>query len=244
MRLERFCFILGSREQELVYGTEGMPVRILIADDWPNVQTALRVLLEQQAGLVVVGEVVDARELLAQIEANCPDVVLLGWELPGLVGAELLPAVRRVCPDTFVVVLSGRPDARRAALAAGADVFVSKVAPPERLLSAILDLKRTESGEQYLDGRLSSGRHEPHQRPAQIASPGSVAGDDRDQRKESHLSTCRRSTMVQVEKKRKDTLKYVAVIAAAVVLLACIAAGLAVSLTLISEIPFHHIFPH
>lgn len=49
--------------------------------------------------------------------------------------------------------------------------------------------------------------------------------------------------MVEVEKKGKDTLKYVAIIAVGAVLLGCIAAGLAISLVLINEIPFSHIFP-
>ena len=48
--------------------------------------------------------------------------------------------------------------------------------------------------------------------------------------------------MVEVEKSKR--LKYVAVIAAAVVLLACVAAGLTISLVLINEIPFQHIWPH
>jgi hypothetical protein len=50
--------------------------------------------------------------------------------------------------------------------------------------------------------------------------------------------------VVQVEKRRRDTLVCVAVIAVAVVLLACIAAGVGVSLVLIDAIPFHAIFPH
>ncbi len=50
--------------------------------------------------------------------------------------------------------------------------------------------------------------------------------------------------MSELERKRQDKLKYVAIIAAAIVLLACVAAGLTVALVLISEIPFNHIFPH
>jgi DNA-binding NarL/FixJ family response regulator len=91
-----------------------------------------------------VGEVVDAEELLAGVEAACPDLLLLGWELPGLAGADLLPALRRACSNLCVIVLSGRPEARREALAAGADAFVSKVAPPERLLAAILSIRQVE----------------------------------------------------------------------------------------------------
>jgi len=215
-------------------------MRILIADNWPNVQNALRVLLEQQPGLQVIGEVMDVGELLARISENCPDMVLLGWELPGRRGSDLLPALRTVCPELAVIVLSGRPDARLTALAAGADAFVSKVAPPERLLSAILDLRQTESGARHsLDDRLGEQR----QKSARIAPPGNVPGDARGHITASHLSTySRRSTMVEVEHKRKDTLKYVAMIAVAAVLLACIAAGLTVSLVLIDAIPFQHIF--
>ncbi|MFH1928043.1 MAG: response regulator transcription factor [Chloroflexota bacterium] len=112
-------------------------MNILLADDQPEVRRALTILLEQQPGLTVVGEAVDAHDLLAQIETTCPDMLLLDWELPGMAGIELLSALRRVCPDLLVIALSGRPGTRRAALAAGASAFVSKADPPDRLLAAI-----------------------------------------------------------------------------------------------------------
>jgi DNA-binding NarL/FixJ family response regulator len=112
-------------------------MRVLIADQEPNVRYGLRVLLEERTDLSVVGEAADAGELLAQVRAGCPDLLLLGWGLPGRQGAELIPALRRACDDLRVIALSGRPEARRAALEAGADRFVSKVEPPERLLAAI-----------------------------------------------------------------------------------------------------------
>jgi hypothetical protein len=49
--------------------------------------------------------------------------------------------------------------------------------------------------------------------------------------------------MSELERKRQDKIKYVAIIAVALVLLACVAAGLTVALVLIGEIPFNHIFP-
>jgi DNA-binding NarL/FixJ family response regulator len=64
-------------------------------------------------------------------------LVLLDWGLPGLPSKALLPALRALCPHLKVVVLSGRPEARQAALDAGADAFVSKIDPPERLLAAL-----------------------------------------------------------------------------------------------------------
>jgi DNA-binding NarL/FixJ family response regulator len=118
-------------------------MRILLADGESNVRYGLRVLLEERSGFEVVGEVADAKELLAQIEAACPDLVLLSWGLPGFAGADLLPALRSVCDGLYVIVLSGRPEARQAILDAGANAFISKVEPPERLLAAIASAEHT-----------------------------------------------------------------------------------------------------
>jgi DNA-binding NarL/FixJ family response regulator len=120
-------------------------MRILLADNQPKVRHALRVLLEHQPGLEVVGEVVDAEELLAQIEKNNPDLVLLHWRLRRGTIADQLPNVREGRPNLAVIVLSGHPEVEDAALAAGADAFVSKADPPERLLGAIAGVKRAKN---------------------------------------------------------------------------------------------------
>ena len=112
-------------------------VRILLADNQPRVRFALRVLLERQPGFQVVGDAVSFEDVLAQLQETSPNLLLLGWELPGLVSDGSLLALRRLCPDLRVVVLSGRLEARRSALEAGADAFVSKADPPERLLATI-----------------------------------------------------------------------------------------------------------
>jgi DNA-binding NarL/FixJ family response regulator len=112
-------------------------MRILLADDESNVRYGLRVLLEEQTRAQIVGEAADADELMALVKAACPDLLLLSWGLPGRQGADLLDALRRACQELYVIALSGRPEARQAVLDAGADAFVSKVQPPERLLAAI-----------------------------------------------------------------------------------------------------------
>ena len=119
-------------------------MRILLADDQSNVRFALRALLERQSGVQVVGEAVNSETLLGQVKAACPDLVLLDWGLPGIAADELLPTLRDACPDLSVIVLSGQPEARRAALAAGADAFVGKTDPPEQLLATIRSIKRVE----------------------------------------------------------------------------------------------------
>jgi DNA-binding NarL/FixJ family response regulator len=85
----------------------------------------------------VVAEAVDGIDLLDKAEVTCPDLVLLDWELPGMTQAQILTELRYRCPQSQVVVLSGRPEACSEALAIGADRFVSKAHPPERLLEAI-----------------------------------------------------------------------------------------------------------
>jgi DNA-binding NarL/FixJ family response regulator len=113
-------------------------MRVLLADDRPKTRFALRLLLERQPGIQVVGEAADAEALLAQARVTSPNVVLLDWELPKLAATGSLPsALRRACPHLYVIVLSGRSEMSVAALAAGADAFVSKADPPERLLAAV-----------------------------------------------------------------------------------------------------------
>jgi DNA-binding NarL/FixJ family response regulator len=112
-------------------------MRILIADPQPKVRYALRVLLERQEGLEVVGEADDAEGLLTQTETACPDAVLLGWELSGIPVEQIMSALRSTCPELVVIALSGRLEAQRAAAALRVDAFVSKSSPPEQLLAAI-----------------------------------------------------------------------------------------------------------
>ena len=119
-------------------------MRILIADDQTKVRFALRVLLQRQPTFEVVGEATNAEELCAQVEANCPDVVLLDWELPGLTPDELLAGLRRMCPGVAVIALSGRLEARQTVLDAGAHAFVCKCDSPQQLLKAIEQCKSTE----------------------------------------------------------------------------------------------------
>jgi DNA-binding NarL/FixJ family response regulator len=117
-------------------------MRILLADQEANVRFALRTLLERQPGVQVVGEAVNSETVLSQVKTTSPNLVLLDWSLPGIAPGELLLAVRGLCPHLAVVALSGQPEARRAALAAGADAFVGKTDLPEQLLAAIRSVKQ------------------------------------------------------------------------------------------------------
>ena len=126
-------------------------MRILLADDEQKVRSALRLLLEQEPDLHVVSEAVDAEELQTQMEMSCPDLVLLDWELPGLKADAILLALRAHCAGLHVIVLSGQPEARPTSLSAGADGFVSKSDPPERLLAAIYGCHSQQEMDKEID---------------------------------------------------------------------------------------------
>lgn len=112
-------------------------MRVILADERQEVRSALRLLLEQHPDFEVTGEALEAGDLAALVQQACPDLVLLDWDLPGLRPAEVLPAFRSRCPSLLIVALSGRPELRRPALSAGADAFVSKGDPPERLVAIL-----------------------------------------------------------------------------------------------------------
>ncbi len=121
-------------------------MRILLADDQPGVRFALGKLLKRQPGLELAGEAASAAacaECLAGAEAGTIDLVLLDWELPGI-SAGLLRSLRQACPGLLIIALSGRPEAGPAALASGADAFVSKGEPAEQLLAAIAWLENVK----------------------------------------------------------------------------------------------------
>jgi len=111
-------------------------MRVLIVDDQPRVRQALRTLLEQEE-IIVAGEAGGAEEAQDHLRQCCPDVVLLDWGLHGAPASSLLAHLRHSYPHVRVVVLSGQPGVEQDALAAGADAFVSKADPPERLLEAL-----------------------------------------------------------------------------------------------------------
>jgi DNA-binding NarL/FixJ family response regulator len=114
-------------------------MQILIADNRPEVRSALRLLLEQEPGITIAGEAAKSEDLLAHITASHPDVLLLDYHLNGLNVKELLPVLRSLCPHLLVIALCGRPEMRQEAIADGADAFVSKGDSPENLLATIKD---------------------------------------------------------------------------------------------------------
>ena len=81
-------------------------IRVLLADDHPVVRHGLRVLLEAQADIDVVGDVANGRGLLRQAQQLKPDVVLLDIAMPEMNGIEATLQMRDSCPSTQILILS------------------------------------------------------------------------------------------------------------------------------------------
>jgi DNA-binding NarL/FixJ family response regulator len=88
----------------------------------------------------LVGEVTDSESLMAALETAQADLLLLDWGMLGKQAAEMLTALRAQYPALKLIVMSGQLGVRRAALAAGADAFVSKGDPPDRLWTALKEV--------------------------------------------------------------------------------------------------------
>jgi DNA-binding NarL/FixJ family response regulator len=112
-------------------------MRVIVADDKPEVRSALKLLLEDKPDIDVVSEVGTSYELLWQVRASCPDLLILDWELPGTKPENLLSVLHSLCPHVSVIALSSTPQMRQAAIASGASEFVCKSEPPENLLAAL-----------------------------------------------------------------------------------------------------------
>ena len=83
-----------------------------------------------------------------QARAARPELMLLDWELPGRAAAALLFALHGLTLPPRVIILSSRPEAERAAQAVGADAFVYKGDPPEKLLNACRQVMGTATSGQ------------------------------------------------------------------------------------------------
>ncbi len=116
-----------------------MSIRVILADDEAMVRAGLRLVLETEPDIHVVGEASDGVEAVAEAARLRPDVVLIDVHMPRLDGLSAAHQLLDIDPDIKVVVLTTFNDNAyvREALRLGASGFLLKVAPPERLAEAV-----------------------------------------------------------------------------------------------------------
>jgi len=126
-----------------------MKIRLLLVDDHAVVRTGLRMLLEGESDMEIVGEAENASEALNKISLLKPEVVLMDIGLPDMSGIDATRSIKQLAPDTAVVALTIHEDEEYffKMLDAGASGYVPKRAAPEELITAI---RVTAQGEVYL----------------------------------------------------------------------------------------------
>jgi DNA-binding NarL/FixJ family response regulator len=117
--------------------TSGLAV--VIADDHALVRAGLKRIVESEPGLRVTGQAIDGPDTLARLEDTRCDVLLLDLDMPAPSGLALIKRVRAQWPHLSIVVVSmhHQPQMVHAALAAGADGYVTKDSDPEVLIAAL-----------------------------------------------------------------------------------------------------------
>ena len=130
------------------------PTRILVADDHAILRAGLRLLIENEPNLKVVGEAADGEEALTKAIDLQPDLILLDINMPGLDGLSALPHLKELAPDTRILILTMHDDVRylQQALEYGASGYVLKKVVDNELLMAIQAVVR---GETYVHSAMT-----------------------------------------------------------------------------------------
>ena len=125
-------------------------LRILLADDHETVRAGLRMIVNAQPDMEVVGEAGDGRAAVARAQELLPDLVLMDVSMPHLNGLKATAKLREVCPQVKVLTLTRHTDDGylQQLLRAGASGYVLKQSPPAELLHAI---RAIAAGGRYLD---------------------------------------------------------------------------------------------
>ena len=123
------------------------PVRVLLVDDQQLVRVGLRMILETEDGIEVVGEATDGAAAVALAAELAPDVICMDVQMPGIDGLE---ATRRIVASgstagILVLTTFNRDDYLFDALRAGASGFVLKNATPESIVEAVQVVARGEA---------------------------------------------------------------------------------------------------
>src|SRR5579859_2220545 len=114
-------------------------IRVLLADDHTILRAGLRMMLDAQPDIEVIGEASDGRQALAEAQRLQPDVVLMDITMPEMNGIEATRQVKRALDSTRVLILTMHENEEYLfqVLRAGASGYILKEAASTELISAI-----------------------------------------------------------------------------------------------------------
>ena len=130
-------------------------LRIMLAEDHETVREGLKMIVNAQEDMEVVGFAGDGREAVARAQELLPDVLVMDISMPKLNGLQATLKLIECCPQVKVLTLSRHADDGyvRGLLAAGACAYVLKQSAPSELIHAI---RAVAAGGKYIDPKLAS----------------------------------------------------------------------------------------
>jgi DNA-binding NarL/FixJ family response regulator len=147
-------------------------LRILLADDHQTVREGLKLIVNSQADMEVVGEAGDGRVAVARAMELLPDVVVMDVSMPHLNGLKATEKLKALCPQVKILTLTRHTDDGylQQILRAGASGYVLKQSAAAELLHAI---RAIASGGKYLDPAVAGkvmGNYAGRTAPARVAA--------------------------------------------------------------------------
>ena len=126
----------------------GVMIKVLLAEEQQDVRRGIRMRLDLENDIVIVGETADGWDALRLVAEHTPQVVVTSIELAGLDGFQVTERLSQDIPNCRVVILSLYDDlqTQERAKQAGASFFVSKQESDDKLIAAIRSAaKKTRS---------------------------------------------------------------------------------------------------
>jgi DNA-binding NarL/FixJ family response regulator len=131
-----------------------MAISVFLADDHAIVRDGLRLILESQGDISVVGEASNGRQAVHEVKKLCPDIVVMDIVMPELNGIDASIQITEICPSTHIIILSVLDTSEYIfeALKAGVKGYILKESAGEELVKAI---RWVHSGHHYLSQEIS-----------------------------------------------------------------------------------------
>ncbi|UCD97831.1 MAG: response regulator transcription factor [Chloroflexota bacterium] len=124
-------------------------IKVVLADDHATLRDGLKVILEMEPNIEIIGEASNGREAVDQVSRLEPDVVVMDISMPELTGIEATRKITQNCPNTGIIILSMHSTAEHVfqALQAGARGYLLKDSASRDVVDAVLTVA---SGKRYL----------------------------------------------------------------------------------------------
>ena len=132
----------------------GLKIRVMLVDDHDLVRLGIKKLLSEVPGIEIIGEAASGEEAIEQVGKLVPNVILMDVNMPGMGGLEATKRLKRIAPDSKVLVLTAYSDEPYPSmvLQAGAMGYLTKGASIDEIIQAI---KMVQMGRRYISPEVA-----------------------------------------------------------------------------------------